>query len=206
MVEDGPSRGRRRDPVRHRAVLEATAELLIEDGYEALTLAAVARRAEVGRPLLYQWWGSKAALVQETLFRREPVAAREVPADAPFSVTFTAMVRDMVALHSLPEYRRGMPGLIADLVADPALQEEAEQRFIAPVRSRYIEVFDRAIESGEIRPDADGALVLDTLRGALTMLPLTRPQWSEGELVDFLVRLVLDGIAAPVNGAAARDG
>ncbi|WP_430334692.1 TetR/AcrR family transcriptional regulator [Rhodococcus sp. ACT016] len=196
MTESASGRGRPRDPERHRAVLVATTELLIEDGYEAVTLAAVARRAGVGRPLLYQWWGSKAALVQEALFRREPLSARNVPDGAPFAVTFTAMVRDMVALHSLPEYRRGMPGLIADMVADPALQDEAERRFIAPVRARYDEVFGRAIEAGEIRPDADGALVLDTMRGALTTLTLTRPDWSEADLVDYLVRLVLDGISA----------
>ncbi|NKZ73271.1 TetR family transcriptional regulator [Rhodococcus hoagii] len=34
--------------------------MLVEDGYEALTFAAVARRAGVGRPLLYQWWGTMA--------------------------------------------------------------------------------------------------------------------------------------------------
>ncbi|MCL2535363.1 MAG: TetR/AcrR family transcriptional regulator [Nocardiaceae bacterium] len=196
MAERASGRGRPRDPERHRAVLVATTELLIEDGYEAVTLAAVARRAGVGRPLLYQWWGSKAALVQEALFRREPLSARNVPDGAPFAVTFTAMVRDMVVLHSLPEYRRGMPGLIADMVADPALQDEAERRFIAPVRARYDEVFGRAIEAGEIRPDADGALMLDTLRGALTTLTLARPNWSEDDLVDYLVRLVLDGIRA----------
>ncbi|WP_433608276.1 TetR/AcrR family transcriptional regulator [Prescottella agglutinans] len=196
MAQDGPARGRPRDPARHRAVLAATAELLIEGGYEALTLAAVARRAEVGRPLLYQWWGSKAALVQETLFRREPLSASAVPEGAPFAETFAAMVRDMVALQSLPEYRRGMPGLIADMVADSELMELAETRFIGPVRERYVEVFRRAIDSGEIRPDADGGVVLDVLRGAVMMLTLTRPEWDEDELVAHLVRTVLDGILA----------
>jgi AcrR family transcriptional regulator len=196
VVEDGPGRGRRRDPERHRAVLDAAAQVLVEDGYEALTLAAVARRAGVGRPLLYQWWGTKAALVQEVLFRREPASARAIEPDASFEETFTAMVRDMVSLQLLPEYRRGMPGLIADMVADPALQDEAERRFIGPVRARYREVFTRAIESGEIRPDADGALVLDTLRGALTTLTLSRPEWCADDFVDYLVRLVLDGIGA----------
>lgn len=196
MVEDGPGRGRRRDPERHRAVLDAAAQVLVEDGYEALTLAAVARRAGVGRPLLYQWWGTKAALVQEVLFRREPASARAIEPGASFEETFTAMVRDMVSLQLLPEYRRGMPGLIADMVADPALQDEAERRFIGPVRARYVEVFTRAIESGEIRPDADGALVLDTLRGALTTLTLSRPEWGADDFVDYLVRLVLGGIGA----------
>ncbi|WP_420881169.1 TetR/AcrR family transcriptional regulator [Rhodococcus sp. (in: high G+C Gram-positive bacteria)] len=177
-------------------MLDATAALLVEDGYEAVTLAAVARRARVGRPLLYQWWGTKAALVQETLFRRDPVSARAIAPGASFEETFTAMVRDMVSLQLLPEYRRGMPGLIADMACDPDLQDEAERRFIGPVRARYVEVFGRASESGEIGPDVDGALVLDTLRGALTTLTLTRPAWREDEFVDYLVRLVLDGIRA----------
>lgn len=194
MTQDGPGRGRRRDPVRHRAVLDAAAQVLVEDGYEALTFAAVARRAGVGRPLLYQWWGTKGALVQEVLFRREPVSARAVTPGASFEETFTAMVHDMVSLQLLPEYRRGMPGLIADMVADPALQDQAERRFIGPVRARYVEVFDRAARSGEIGPNVDGAFVLDTLRGALTTLTSARPDWEADDFVDYLVRLVLDGI------------
>lgn len=194
MVGSVSGRGRPRDAGRHRAVLDATASLLVEVGYEALTLTAVARRAGVGRPLLYQWWGTKAALVQETLFRREPLSARAIPDDAPFVEVFTAMVRDMVALQLLPEYRRGMPGLIADMVADPDLQDAAERRFVGPVRARYVEVFGRAVESGEIRTGVDGGLVLDTLRGALTTLTLARADWDEDALVDYLVRLVVDGI------------
>ena len=40
----------------------------------------------------------------------------------------------------------------------------------------------------------DGALVLDTLRGALTTLTSARPDWEADDFVDYLVRLVLDGI------------
>ncbi len=62
------------------------------------------------------------------------------------------------------------------------------------MRARYVEVFDRAARSGEIGPNVDGALVLDTLRGALTTLTSGRPDWEADDFVDYLVRLVLDGI------------
>lgn len=192
--DSGTGRGRPRDPGRHRAVLAATVELLVELGYDGVTFSVVARRAGVGRPLLYQWWGSKAALVQEALFRRAPRAATRVPAGAGFAETLTALVRDMVELQSRPEYRRGLPGLIADMVAEPELQERAERRFIAPVRAHYGEVFARAIADGEVRPDADGAAVMDTLRGAVMMHTLTRPPGQEEQLVQYLVGLVLRGV------------
>ncbi|MGW5071691.1 TetR/AcrR family transcriptional regulator [Rhodococcus sp. NPDC004095] len=190
---DEKSPGRPRDPERHRAVLDATRSLLAEEGYDALTLAAVARRAGVGRPLLYQWWGSKAALVQEALFARQARGARPDPSMS-FTDTVTAMIREMVEHQSRAEYRRGLPGLVADMVADPELQRRADEEFIAPIRDRYAEVFARGVEAGEVRPDVDGAAVLDTLRGAVMMHTLAGPALDGEALVRHLADLVLNGV------------
>jgi len=191
------TRGRPRDPSRHRAVLKATADLLAEVGYEALTLSAVARRAKVGRPLIYQWWGSKAALAQEVLFQAGGDTDGSVAAPKPFVETFAALVSDMVEHQFRPEYRRGLPGLIGEMVADPQLQQVAEERFIAPIRAHYVAVIERGIAENVVRPDADGAAILDTLRGAVmfhAVVSPVSPTLDAEALVSHLLGLVLNGV------------
>lgn len=55
--------GARRSPETSTAVLDATAALIAEQGYAALTMEAVAKRARAGKATLYRWWPSKAHLV-----------------------------------------------------------------------------------------------------------------------------------------------
>jgi AcrR family transcriptional regulator len=49
--------------VSHAAILDAVYELLQERSVRDLTMEAVANRAGVGKPTLYKWWPTKAALV-----------------------------------------------------------------------------------------------------------------------------------------------
>lgn len=55
--------GARRSPDTEAAVLAATAELIREVGYAALTIEAVAKRARAGKATIYRWWPSKAHLL-----------------------------------------------------------------------------------------------------------------------------------------------
>ncbi|MGC5627678.1 TetR/AcrR family transcriptional regulator [Georgenia sp. Z1344] len=49
------------------AILEATARLFDEHGYDAMTMARIATEAGVGKQTIYRWWSSKADLVAECL-------------------------------------------------------------------------------------------------------------------------------------------
>ena len=56
------------DPARrsgraHAAILEATRELIVEVGYDGMSIEGIAGRAGVGKQTIYRWWPSKAALV-----------------------------------------------------------------------------------------------------------------------------------------------
>ena len=55
--------GARRNPETEDAVLQATADLIREQGYGALTMEAVCKRARAGKATLYRWWPSKAHLL-----------------------------------------------------------------------------------------------------------------------------------------------
>ncbi|WP_145407821.1 TetR/AcrR family transcriptional regulator [Paenibacillus xylanexedens] len=56
-------RGRPLDLSRNKVILETTLDLLAENGYEALTIEAVAIKAKVGKGTIYRRWSSKVELV-----------------------------------------------------------------------------------------------------------------------------------------------
>src|SRR5271156_5158736 len=58
-----PGRPRSEAPVAHAAIMDAVYALLQKKSVRDLTMEAVAKRARVGKPTLYKWWPSKAALV-----------------------------------------------------------------------------------------------------------------------------------------------
>ena len=61
------ARGRPRSERKRRAILDATRQLLIEEGYPRLYLEHVAARAGVGKATIYRRWRSKEALVADLL-------------------------------------------------------------------------------------------------------------------------------------------
>jgi AcrR family transcriptional regulator len=54
---------------REDEILDATVELVMELGYDRLTMDAVAKRARASKATLYRRWESKASLVVEALIR-----------------------------------------------------------------------------------------------------------------------------------------
>src|SRR5260370_41895757 len=74
MVKKNEKKKRGRPPsataASHDAILNAVYNLLHEKSVRDLTIEEVARRAGVGKPTIYKWWPSKAALVMAMLDER----------------------------------------------------------------------------------------------------------------------------------------
>jgi AcrR family transcriptional regulator len=49
------------------AIVTATRELLLERGFDGLSIEAVAARAGVGKQTIYRWWPSRPALVADVM-------------------------------------------------------------------------------------------------------------------------------------------
>ncbi len=58
---------RRRSEKSRTAIVTATRELLLERGFDGLTIEAVATRAGVGKQTIYRWWPSRPALVADVM-------------------------------------------------------------------------------------------------------------------------------------------
>jgi AcrR family transcriptional regulator len=186
--------GRPRDPRIDAAILRATTDLLVEIGYSNLTMAAVAERAGTTKTALYRRWSSKAELVHEAAFPAAPTAIETPPGD------FRADVRAMIAatrnVFTSPVVRAALPGLIADMTADPELNGRVMARFtdvFSAVRTRLAE----ALRRGDVHPDVDPERLIEVIGGA-TMLRLLL--WPEKDLdndwVDQTTAIVVHGVIA----------
>ncbi|MEV0196817.1 TetR/AcrR family transcriptional regulator [Nonomuraea sp. NPDC050691] len=58
------------DPVRERAILDATLELLSEMGYDRMSVDQIARRARASKATIYRRWAGKPELVVDVICNR----------------------------------------------------------------------------------------------------------------------------------------
>ena len=79
--------GRPRDPGLDAAILAATRALLVEHGYQGITMQGVARIAGVHVPAIYRRWRTKFELVEAAVF---PARLATAPGAPDASATISA--------------------------------------------------------------------------------------------------------------------
>lgn len=116
-----PAPGRPRDGRIDAAIIAATRELIVQTGYSALSLAAIAAHAGTTTAAIYRRWSGKAHLVHEAVLSDE---ANVIPSHSgDIREDIRELVRGMRTMLDRPEVRVALPGLIADTVADPELHQ-----------------------------------------------------------------------------------
>ncbi|GAB0102011.1 TetR/AcrR family transcriptional regulator [Nocardia sp. JMUB6875] len=182
--------GTTRDPQLDSQVLRAAQELLVRDGYQATTIAAVARRAGVVTTSVYRRWPGKRALVEEAVFildtENHPVPTGDLRADL---LAWTRLFLDAAA-H--PAARSAIPGLLSEYHDDREsyrrLLDAGERPTIAALR----ELLRDAAESGRAALDCDAEAIFEFLRGATLMRALTHGT----EDADHFSRRIADALYA----------
>jgi AcrR family transcriptional regulator len=204
MAEVTTDRGRRRSARAHEAIIQATQELLVERGYRELTIEGVAARAGVGKQTIYRWWRSRAALVLEAyLAGSEPVS---LPADSGSTrEDVRALVLWLADVLSLPIGRPVVAGLIADLQHDPDLAEGFRGDVVPARRQAMLAALERGRDRGEIRADADLAVAVDALHGAVFYRLLLSGEPLDEEFAERLADQVLEGLASS-RGTSPHPG
>lgn len=191
---DQTAAGRPRDPRIDRAVLDATAALLVEVGYAELTIAAIAARAGTTKPAIYRRWPSKAHLVHETAFPSGVTTT--LPETGSLAGDVREMVRRTTEAFSHPIARAALPGLLAEISADPTLHTALLERFQDGVWGAMKARVERAVAAGEARPDVDPAGLIETIGGTTLLALLVRSTGDLGESwIDHTTDLLVKGIA-----------
>ena len=191
-LDKAPGAGRPRDRRIDSAILSATAQLLVEIGYSNLSVAAVAERAGTTKSALYRRWSSKAELVHEAAFPTAPTAldspAGDIAADVRMMIEAT---RDVF---TTPVVRAALPGLVADVMADPQLNARVLARFtdlFIAVRVRLRDAVDR----GEAHPGVDPDRLIELIGGATMLRMLLRPDEKlDDAWVDQTTAIVVHGV------------
>jgi AcrR family transcriptional regulator len=163
--------------VSHAAIMDAVYELLKERPAGDLTMEAVAKRAKVGKPTLYKWWPSKAALIM-AMFHERLVKHSEVASAATAEEAIRTKMRRLIKeFNGL--FGKVMADLIAEGQSDPAILPELYERHIRLRRASTVEDIERGKAAGEFSAAADAELLVDAIfapvyyRLLLRFAPLT---------------------------------
>ena len=198
-----PGRPRGEAAASHAAILDAVHDLLLETSVRDLTMEAVAKRAGVGKPTLYKWWPSKAALVfsmfHERLAREER-APQAATVEGVLRARMTHLVRAFNGL-----FGKVMAELIAEGQSDPAVLRELYDRHIGPRRAATVADIERGIASGEFASGTNPELLVDALFGPMYYRLLLRLTPLTEEHGQALIEQVLHGTPMASRRSSGSD-
>jgi AcrR family transcriptional regulator len=176
---------------REDEILDATVDLLMEVGYDRLTMDAVAREARASKATLYRRWESKASLVVEALAR-----GKTAPHVAEHD---TGSLRgDLLATFCGHEGMSGaatgiLGSVLTAVTTDPEFAERFRAEFIAPKLAVSHAIYERAQERGEIGADVDIDLIAPALAGIL----MHRAFLMGAPIDDAAIERVIDHVILP---------
>ena len=182
--------GRPPDTSINERSLDATRELLVQSGFEATTIRAVAERAGVHASAIYRRWPSRIELIEEAAFPGLDTGHVQPTGDLPRDLR--RFIRAYVAAFEAPAARAAAAGLLAHRqTSNGSLPPELVRRISA--RPQFGDIL-RAAPPGTVDPDVDPDDVFDMLLGALlarTLLATTTGRRRPVErTVDLVIRLL----------------
>jgi AcrR family transcriptional regulator len=190
-----PRSGRPRSAMAHEAILQAAVALFIEQGFEGMSVEAVAASAGVGKATIYRRWLSKEDLVIDAVARifAEPVT----PNTGSVRDDLVASGRELQVLMSASPTGEVFPRVAAELARRSPLGRLYGKRVIGPRRAIFGDALRRGIERGELPASTDIELAVDQLVGMLLLRRLTgRLQQAESDLAERAVDMLLFGLRA----------
>ena len=183
------------NPAIDEQILKATQDLLIEEGFERLTMDAVARRCGASKATIYRRWPGKIALV---------VAASAVllrPPPVPDTGSLREDLLDCGRAYMQQEGRTVQ--VLANVTNASRHDPELRSAFRDAISSPYAGLFDavlaRAADRGLIRPDLD----LDMLARVFPAVAYQQLAAQARSITEDDVRRIVDAVLIPALGATS---
>jgi len=176
----------------HDVILAAVYDLLQETSVRDLTMEKVAKRAGVGKPTLYRWWKTKAALVV-AMFNERVVPELDVPKTTAAEDAIRQKVEKLIAAFN-GFFGKVIAELIAEGQSDPEVLNELNEHYVKPRRAGTVKDIVDAQKQGLVPKHIDPELVVDAIFGALyfnlllKIRPLT-PEYGD-QLVETCKKLL----------------
>lgn len=179
-----------------RDVIEAVSALLLEDGWDAVTHAAVASRSGYAKGTIYAHWPTRLDLVSASIEQICDAAQHPAPTG-----DLRADLRTSLLDFATDLSERHLDRLLAGVVERSGLGDVARH-----LKRRLYEAGTsglRAILVAHIHPD-DIAPVLTQLTGAVLVRVVFEGEPATDEFVDDLIRRVLHGARPAATGGATE--
>jgi len=184
-------KGRPRDAGADERILAAAAELILQRGYDNMTVDEVAATAKAGKATVYRRWAGKEDLAFAAL---EQLYGQEFPIPDTGSIvgdlraSYTQVIEFSNSEAGLPYLRMSVAESLRD-ERIASLYVGAHQRQEKAARA----IFERAIERGELRPDFRTDLAVSHLGGLVVLRAVVGGMPTVADVED-IIDLVLHGI------------
>lgn len=175
----------------HEAILDAVHEMLKEKPARELTMDAVAKRAKVGKPTLYKWWPSKAALVMAVFHERLSRRLEALPTSTVEAALRARVQSLIVEFNGL--FGKVMGDLIAEGQSNPAVLRELYEQHIRLRRVSTVALIEQGKAAGELPASVDAELLVDAIFGPIYYRLLLRSAPLTKQYGNKLVDLILSG-------------
>ena len=156
--------GRPRSDEAHRAILDATRELLIEEGFTRLRLEHVAARAGVGKSTIYRRWRSKEALTLDLVLELAAPHLEIVDVGDTRAELLSATLNSLQSIIASP-FGPVIRAMLSQIAGNPIIGDPFRSSVVARRRAEIGHVIERGIARGDLRPDADATIATELLVG-----------------------------------------
>ena len=157
--------GRPRSAEADTAIVRATLELLVEEGFQGLSVEAVRQRAGVGKATIYRRYPDKTALVIAAMERLH--AEVELPDTGTLRGDLAAVWHAAYTSMSSASQRVLAPRLLVDALGDDEMFPVFRTVLVDARREALLTLLRRGVERGELRDDLDLELVVDLIAGPM---------------------------------------
>jgi AcrR family transcriptional regulator len=182
------ARGRPRSAASSDAILASTRELLVEVGYERLTIEGVAARSGTGKATIYRWWSTKGELVLDAA--GEEIAIGVVPDTGETRADLQAAIGQLIGTFSRPFASIVIFAAITTATADPKMAQIFRDKYVYPWRKSAAEALVRGVARGDLN-DEDIQFVLDVIVGTVFQRTLVLKELNTEGLTGQLIGLLL---------------
>lgn len=193
-------RQRKRGAELEQAIKDATIAELACGGYGSVTIESVAARAQTGKASIYRRWPTKQELVMDSLdcLLAGPLLSIDTPC-----LEDTVTTRDalLVLLRQVVRVMTGpggdaMRSIMSESMRDPDFSATFECDYFDPRKQILVDLLERGVARGEVRPDAVTPLLPEIVAGTLThRIVMRRQSLSDEDLVELLDRFVMPAIS-----------
>ncbi len=193
MTAETRAPGRPRSEDADRAILDATIDSLVTDGFSGTTMAGIARAAGVSTATLYRRWSCLTEVVVAALARLR--STMEPPDTGSLDGDLRELARMLVQRLTRTRETALLSALIDQTRRDPDLALAISTSVFGPTRQAIGDMFRRGVVRGEVDPDVDVDLAIDLVLAPMYLRGLATGRRYRPADADRLAALVLRAVA-----------